>query len=341
MTALTIGIVGCGRAARIHSGRLRQIEAVRITGCVDPDVEAARALASGLVGQGGDPQSLRAFSDHQQLLAEARPDILAIFTPPRAHYRPAMDGLQAGCHLFIEKPLSTNTQEAMDIVTLARGRDRVVGVGHQFRLAPSLIEARRLLAEGAIGRLRLVMAVMANSWLAIQRGPEGNRWQVDPKVSGGGIIADDGDHLLDALIWTTDRAVAEVTAFQDREQPGLDIVNAVSLRMVDGTPATLAITGASPGSLFEITYFGEGGTLRANASSLRLAGADPGAPVQDLPLRSDETSIDGDFIDAIRSGRPPCCSAEQAIETVRLQEAIARSAASGQIIRLASADESL
>ncbi|WP_152049901.1 Gfo/Idh/MocA family protein [Tautonia marina] len=341
MTALTIGIVGCGRAARIHSRRLRDIEAVRITGCVDPEVEAARALASELIGSGGDPASIQAFSDHQQLLADTPPDVLAIFTPPRAHYRPAMDGLQAGCHLFIEKPLSTNTQEAVDIVNLARGRDRVVGVGHQFRLAPSLIEARRLLAEGAIGRLRLVMAVMANSWLATQRGPEGNAWRVDPKVSGGGIIADDGDHLLDALVWTTDRSVAEVSAFQDREEPGLDIVNAITLRLVDGTPATLAITGASPGSLFEITYFGEVGTLRANASSLRLAGADPEAPVQDLPLHSNQTSIDGDFIDAIRSGRPPCCSAEQAIETVRLQEAIARSAASGQIIRLASGDEVL
>ncbi|WP_169975318.1 Gfo/Idh/MocA family protein [Tautonia rosea] len=341
MTALTIGIVGCGRSARIHSGRLREIEAVRITGCVDSDREAARALASELIGPDGDPSSIQAFADHQQLLTEARPDVLAIFTPPRAHYRTAMDGLQAGCHLFIEKPLSTNTQEAVDIVNLARGRDRVVGVGHQFRLVPSLIEARRLLAEGAIGRLRLVMAVMANSWLATQREPGGHAWRVDPKVSGGGIIADDGDHLLDALIWTTDRPVAEVSAFQDREEPGLDVVNAITLRLIDGTPATLAISGVSPGSLFEITYFGERGTLRANASSLCLAGADSEAPVQDLPLRSNQTSIDGDFINAIRSGSPPCCSAEQAIETVRLQEAIARSAASGQIIRLASADEPL
>ena len=69
-----------------------------------------------------------------------------------------MDALQAGCHVFIEKPLSTNVQEAADIVSLARGRNLKVGVGHQFRLCPSLIEARRRLADGVIGPVRLVTA---------------------------------------------------------------------------------------------------------------------------------------------------------------------------------------
>ena len=54
-----------------------------------------------------------------------------------------MDALQAGCHVFIEKPLSTNVQEAADIVGLARGRSLKVAVGHQYRLCPSLAEARR------------------------------------------------------------------------------------------------------------------------------------------------------------------------------------------------------
>src|SRR3712207_8721417 len=65
-----------------------------------------------------------------------------LFRSHRAHYRTAMDALQAGCHVFIEKPLSTNAQEAVDIVGLARARGHKVGVGHQYRLRPSLIEAR-------------------------------------------------------------------------------------------------------------------------------------------------------------------------------------------------------
>ena len=184
-----------------------------------------------------------------------------------------MDALQAGCHVFIEKPLSTNLQEAADIVALARARDLKVGVGHQFRLAPSLAEARRRLAAGAIGPLRLVSATLARPWLATLGGAE-RAWRFDPASAGGGILADVGDHLVDALLWTTGQAAHEVGAVQARREPDIDLVTAAAIRLADGTPATLAISGVSPGTLFAIEYFGEpagprhrrvprGGTVRA------------------------------------------------------------------------------
>lgn len=329
MAPLKIGIVGCGSAARIHAGRLAALEGVSIVGCADPDEGAAASLAEAVGGAA-------TFPDHQRLLAEARPDVLAIFTPPRAHYRPAMDALQAGCHLFVEKPLSTNAQEAVDIVNLARGRGRVVGVGHQYRLAPSLVEARKRLADGAVGRVRLITATMSAPWLVGHGGPE-NAWRLDPKVAGGGIVADAGDHLLDALIWTTGRSVAEVAAFQDREAPGLDVVDAVAMRLDSGVPATLALTGVATRDHFELTYFGDAGALRATDRTLRVSGPDPDAGVEEVVLAAAVTSIDADFIAAVRGGGAPCCTAEQAVETVRLQEAIARSAGSGQVVRLATA----
>lgn len=116
-----IGIAGCGQAASVHLDRLMVEEGVVIVGCSDPDLAAARALADRAAGAPGGPQgSVPAFADHRELLRHATPQALAIFTPHLAHYRPAMDALQAGCHVFIEKPLSTNLQEAADIVALAR-----------------------------------------------------------------------------------------------------------------------------------------------------------------------------------------------------------------------------
>lgn len=327
---LRIGIAGCGRAARIHLGRLAGLESVRVVGCADPDLDAARALAAAVPADAaGGPAPV--FDDHKQLLAQTTPEALAIFAPHRFHYRLAIDALQAGCHVFIEKPLSTNVQEAVDIVNLARGRGRLVGVGHQYRLRPALAEARRRLAEGAIGPLRLVTATMAAPWLAKHRAPA-DAWRLDPKLSGGGILADAGDHLIDTLLWSAGQPAVEVAAFQARLEPGLDVVDAAALRLQGGIPATLAISGVSPGFTFELVYYGERGRLRATDNELiEELGAVPGTRAE-LPEPS--TTIDANFVAAMTAGAPLCCPAEEALESVRLLEAIARSAATGEVIRL-------
>jgi predicted dehydrogenase len=324
-TPLRIGIVGCGRAARIHLARLVAQAGVQVVGCADLDPDAAGTLAAG-VPDGPAP----AFADHRELLDRAAPQAVSIFTPHRAHYRPAMDALQAGCHVFIEKPLSTNSQEAVDIAGLARARGRKVGVGHQYRLRPSLIEARRRLASGAIGRLRLVTAVLAQPWLAAHSGPA-DAWRHDPKLSGGGILADAGDHLIDALLWTTGQAAEEVMAIQGRLETGLDLVTAAAVRLADGTPATLALSGDSAAPLFALTFFGQGGRLLATDSTLvHESGA---APAETVELPEPSETIDSNFVAAVRDDAPLCCPAEEALDTVRLLEAIIRSAAGGQAVR--------
>ena len=329
-TVVRIGIVGCGQAARIHLDRLLAEEDVAIVGCADPDVQAARALADrAAVGPASGP--VPPFADHRELLRQAAPDALAIFSPHLTHYRLAMDALQAGCHVFIEKPLSTNLQEAADIVSLARARGLKVGVGHQYRLAPSLVEARRRLADGAIGAVRLVSATLTRPWINTL-GQAESAWRFDPKSAGGGILADVGDHLVDALLWTTGQVAHEVGAVQSRREPDIDLVTAAAIRLADGTPATLAISGVSPGPLFVIEYFGELGRLRATDQALEEERS--GSARQEVPLPPPARSIDGDFVAALRGQASLCCPADQALDTVRLLEAIARSAATRQVVRL-------
>ncbi len=328
---LRIGIAGCGYAARVHLERLVSLERVSVVGCADPDPVAAEALATRVPGRPGSPP-VATFADHRELLRRLAPDALAIFTPHVNHYRPAIDALQAGCHLFIEKPLSTNVQEAVDVVGLARGRGRKVGVGHQYRLSPSLIEARRRLAGDAIGPLRMVTGVLAQPWLAAHGGTE-NSWRLDPKVASGGILADSGDHLIDALLWTTGQVGLDAAAVQSRLDPGLDLVAAAALRLADGTPVALAVSGVSPAALFELSYFGEKGRLRLTDQVLEeQIGA---GPMKAVSLPESTETIDGNFVSALLADAPLCCPADQALDTVRLLEAIARSAATGQVVRLA------
>src|SRR5580704_13953076 len=115
--------------------------------------------------------------------------------------------------------------------------------------------------------LRLVTATLAQPWLESHRSPE-HAWRFDPRFAGGGILADSGIQLVDALLWTTGQAADLVSAIQVREASGLDLVTTASIRLTGGTLATIAISGVSPDSLFELVFQGETGRLRATETSL-------------------------------------------------------------------------
>ena len=102
----------------------------------------------------------------------------------------------------------------------------------------------------------------------------------------------------------------------------------------DGTPASIAVSGVSPESLFELNYFGAQGRLRATDQVLELKEGTGNSPIE-IALPEQPESIDGNFVAALIRGTPVCCPAEEALDTVRLLEAVARSAATGQRVRLA------
>ena len=301
----------------------------QIVGLADHEPDAARELAGSLPEGGEAP---RIFDGHPALLAEIPLDALVVFTPHRSHYRVAIDGLQAGCHVFVERPLSSNSQEASDLVNLATARKLTLAVGHQYRLRPSLVEARRLLAEGRIGPVRLVVAALAAPWLERHRGPA-DLWRRDPKAGATGILSDTGDHLIDTLLWTTGLAASEVAAFQSKVE-GVDTVTVAAIRLSDGTPATLGVSALAGVEAFELTYHGEGGLIRATDRSVTLEL--PGEPATHQESSEPPPSVDSDFLKAVASGGSlgPCCPASMALDTVRLLESIVRSAASGLVEKL-------
>jgi predicted dehydrogenase len=81
-----------------------------------------------------------------------------------------------------------------------------------------------------------------------------------------------------------------------------------------------------------LTYYGEQGRLHATDQVLQEERSD--TPQQDIPLPLPDQTIDSNFVAALASGSPLCCSADEALETVRLLEAIRRSATTGQIVRI-------
>ena len=183
-----------------------------------------------------------------------------------------------------------------------------------------------------IGPIRLVTATLAQPWLSTHEGSE-NSWRFDPKIAAGGILADAGDHLLDAVLWTTGQVASEVAALQSKHAAGLDTVTAAAIRLADGTPVAMGISGVSSVSIFELTYHGEAGQIRV--TDVNLEQQLPNSSTERVGLSESLGNIDSDFVSAVLDGTPLSCPAEEALDTVRLLEAIARSATTRQIVPLA------
>ena len=238
-------------------------------------------------------------SDHAELIRRASPEALVILAPHPGHYRPAMDGLQAGCHVYLDRPFAAGVQEAVDVAGLAKGRGLVAAVGGHCRFLPSIVAARREIEAGAIGDVAFVSIVAP---------------------------ADRFDALVDALPWITGRAASEVSATEGG--PG-EVV--CSGRLGDGIRMTLAVVDWEPRG-FAMTFHADRGRLRADDEGLFLyRGPGAGAAV-DLP-EVGPGPVEN-FVAAITSGAELACPVADAVASTRLLEAISRSIATGQVVRL-------
>jgi predicted dehydrogenase len=141
---LRVAIVGCGKIADQHAEQIAVIPGCKIVAVCDREELMARQLRERLNVESH-------FTDVQELLAEARPDAVHITTPPQSHYPLGKLCLEAGCHVYIEKPFTVNLAEAEDLVALAERKNLKLTVGHNAQFSHAAIRMRRLIEAGYLG----------------------------------------------------------------------------------------------------------------------------------------------------------------------------------------------
>lgn len=141
---LKVAIVGCGKIADQHAEQIVLISGCEIVGVCDREELMARQLQERLnVGA--------YFTGVQDLLDKAKPDVVHITTPPQSHYPLGKLCLQAGCHVYIEKPFTVNAAEAEDLISLAEHKNLKLTVGHNAQFTHAAVRMRRLVEEGYLG----------------------------------------------------------------------------------------------------------------------------------------------------------------------------------------------
>jgi predicted dehydrogenase len=142
--SLRVAIVGCGKIADSHAAQIRRIEGCDIVGVCDREELMARQLAERFKAE-------RYFDDLDELLKEARPDVVHITTPPQSHFEIARHCMERGCHVYVEKPFTLEAREAEELVELAERRQLKLTVGHDAQFSHASRRMRDLVRGGYLG----------------------------------------------------------------------------------------------------------------------------------------------------------------------------------------------
>src|ERR1035441_2298849 len=141
---LKVAIVGCGKIADSHAEQIGRIPGCEIVGVWDREPLMAKQLHERF------PIN-RCFSDLTQLLEESRPDVVHITTPPESHFSIAKLCLDAGCHVYVEKPFTLYEADARKMIDLAIAKNLKITAGHDDQFSHVARRMRALIQQGFLG----------------------------------------------------------------------------------------------------------------------------------------------------------------------------------------------
>lgn len=195
---LKVLISGTGFAGEGHADAFRGAGA-EVVGIVG----RTRAVVSDVAAKMGIPYS---GTDWQEALHRCQPDIVAIATPGGAHYEPIRQAIAAGCHVFCDKPMTDRAETAAELRDLARAKGVKTAYAASFRYTPSVLHAKRLVANGAIGE---PVEVECMSHFNLEREiPFG--WS-HRKEDGGGRLNNNFTHTLSIVSSVVGEKLLRVT----------------------------------------------------------------------------------------------------------------------------------
>lgn len=274
MRRLKMGLIGGGPGSfigavhRIAAEMDREIELVAGAFSSDPDrsLEAGRSYGIDLS---------RAYPSYVAMLeAEKRRedciDLVAVVTPNHLHFAASKAALEAGIAVMSDKPMTSNLADAQALASIAGASRTPYRLSYTYTGYPLVREARRLVAEGAIGDVRKVIVEYSQGWLAEDIETQGNKqaeWRSDPVRSGeGGCIGDIGVHAFNLAEFVSGRRVTKICADLNFVVPGrrLDDDCQILLRFDNGAPGVLISSQISVGELngLSIRIYGSKGGLR-------------------------------------------------------------------------------
>ena len=333
------GLIGCGRVAPRHAQSLIQLPETQIVSVADIREDRARRFSAEYGAQ--------AYTDYHDMLARPDIDAVTVCVPSGLHAQVAIDVLQAGKHVLVEKPIALNLADADRMIATARKAGLRLGVVLQNRYNSPVQQVRTLIDQGRLGKLYLGSVCVR--WYRPQSYYE-DGWHGTLSMDGGALM-NQSIHHLDALQWFMG-PVASVYAYtatlahtMESEDVGVAVVRFRSGALATIEGSTLTWPQNLEGS---VAVFGEHGSVKVGGTALSritLWKVD-GELEREAEIltgqRVDPPTVYGyshrevihDFARALLDGREPSTPGPEALKSLALVLAIYESARTGREVQL-------
>lgn len=141
---LNVAIIGCGKVADSHAAIISSLPYCKIIGVCDNEPLMAEQMHERY-------KTSHWSSNAAELLHISKPDIVHLTTPPSSHYSIGKMCLEAGCHIYVEKPFTINSHQALELIQLATTKNKLITTGTNIQYSYVSQKVRNLIAEGYLG----------------------------------------------------------------------------------------------------------------------------------------------------------------------------------------------
>ena len=334
---LKAAVIGVGAMGKNHARVYDQMLSTDLAGVADADPEVSQRIARFC--------HTTAFTSYRKLLDEVRPEVVTVAVPTEFHHQVAMDALEAGCHVLIEKPIAATEGQAQDLIERAKVMGRKLMVGHIVRFDPAVRALKERLRAGELGRIFEIRCR--------RLGP------FPVRIRDVGVVIDLATHDLDLVRYLTGQEPVRVYAETEQEiHSAYEDLLIGTMRLADGTIGVLDVNWLTPTKIRELTVTGERGMFRVdhlmqdlcfyenadandgqdtsgehwNAISL-LRGVSEGRMIR-YPVRKYEPLMAEleEFVAAVARDEPVPVGGEDGLAALRLAHALVRSGHEGRPI---------